>query len=257
MKHLFSPFEKIDTKSTNFIIGTWLLFIIGMWAVTSSIGTTHLFPTISQVLNGFSSLWSEGLVVHIASSLSLFLQSVLISVGFSLIIVWLSPLPVLKPLATFCSKLRYLPLTGITFYLSILIQGAREMQVWVLVIFMSTYLITSLIAVLKDIPEEEFDHAKTLGCNRWEMLWEVVIKGRFDYVIDVIRQNLAIVWMMIVSVESILAAAGGLGFLIKNSDKFMDHGKMIALQLVILILGLLLDFVLVKVRKITFRYSKF
>ena len=40
------------------------------------------------------------------------------------------------------------------------------------------------------------------------MLWQVVILGRIDYVIDVIRQNLAIAWMMLVTVESTLAAAG-------------------------------------------------
>jgi NitT/TauT family transport system permease protein len=45
--------------------------------------------------------------------------------------------------------------------------------------------------MIKDIPNEEFDHAKTLGCNRWEILWEV-IKGRIDYVIELVRQNLAI-----------------------------------------------------------------
>jgi NitT/TauT family transport system permease protein len=89
------------------------------------------------------------------------------------------------------------------------------------------------------------------------VLWEVVIKGRLDYVIDVLRQNLAIVWMMLVTVESILVAAGGLGVLIKNSDKFMNHGRIVALQLVILLLGLLLDWGLQALRKALFRYSTF
>ena len=154
------------------------------------------------------------------------------------------------------SKLRYLPLTGITFYLAILINDARTMQVWVLVVFMSTYLTTSLLSMLNAIPQEEFDHARSLGCNRWEVLWEVVVKGRIDYVIDVVRQNLAIVWMMLVTVESILVAAGGLGFLIKNSDKFMNHGRIIALQIVILAVGLSIDFILDYLRKAFFRYSK-
>ena len=81
-------------------------------------------------------------------------------------------------------------------------------------------------------------------------------KGRFDYVIEVIRQNLAIVWCMLVTVESILAAAGGLGFLIKNSDKMMNHGRIIALQLIILLVGLFIDFALTFLRKRLFRYSK-
>ena len=110
--------------------------------------------------------------------------------------------------------------------------------------------------MINAIPQEEFDHARSLNCSRWEVLWEVVVKGRIDHVIEIIRQNLAIVWMMLVTVESILAAAGGLGFLIKNSDKFMNHGRIIALQIVILFVGLSIDFILNYFRKIFFRYSK-
>ena len=137
-----------------------------------------------------------------------------------------------------------------------LINDARSIQIWILVIFMTTFLTTSLLAMLKDIPEEDFDHARSLGYGRWQILLEVIIKGRFDYVIETIRQNLAIVWMMLVTVESILAAAGGLGFLIKNSDKLADHGRIVALQIVILLVGLLLDFTLTFLRKSLFRYSK-
>ena len=210
IKKWFRPFEEISKSQKLTILGIWILLVMGYWIV-SSFGTKHLFPTPGQVWTGFKALYNEGLIVHIFSSLGLVLQAALISLAISLIIVYLSPLPAIRPVAKFLSKLRYLPLTGITFYLSILVTGARTMQVWVLVVFMSLYFITSLLAVLKDIPEEEIDHARSLKCSRWEILWEVVIKGRLDYVIDVLRQNLAIIWMMLVTVESILVAAGGLG----------------------------------------------
>jgi NitT/TauT family transport system permease protein len=222
-----------------------------------SAGTKHLFPTPGQVWDGFQSLYAEGLVVHVVSSLALCLQAALISIVISLLIVYLSPLPAIRPIAKALSRIRYLPLTGITFYLAILVSDARTMQVSVLFIFMSLYFITSLLGVLKDIPTEEIDHARSLKCNRWEVLLEVVIKGRIDYVIEVLRQNLAIIWMMLVTVESIIVAAGGLGVLIKNSDKFMNHGRIVALQLVILLVGLALDYLLNLARKSFFRYSTF
>ena len=78
-----------------------------------------------------------------------------------------------------------------------------------------------------------------------------------DYVIDVLRQNLAIIWMMLVTVESILVAAGGLGVLIKNSDKFANHGRIVALQIIILFIGLALDWMLNATRKSLFRYSTY
>jgi len=255
MKKILTPFEIINKNTRLFIALGWVLIVLSIWFF-SSMGERHLFPSPKQVFNGLSELYNEGLVVHIASSLLLCFSAIAIAIIISLLISYLSTLPFIKPIANALSKLRYLPLTGITFYLAILINNARTMQIWVLVVFMSTYLTTSLLSMLSAIPQEEFDHARSLGCKRWEVLWEVVVKGRVDIVIDIIRQNLAIVWMMLVTVESILVAAGGLGFLIKNSDKFMNHGRIIALQIVILIVGLCIDFVLNYLRKAFFRYSK-
>jgi NitT/TauT family transport system permease protein len=256
LKRWFRPFEVVTFNQRAFILIFWSVVLLSYWFYLST-GTKHLFPTPGQVWDGFQSLYAEGLVVHIASSLQLFLQATFYSIIISLVVVYLSPLPILKPIGLMLSRIRFLPLTGITFYLAILVSNARTMQISVLVIFMSLYFITSLLAVLKDIPQEEIDHARSLKCSRWEVLFEVVIKGRMDYVLDVLRQNLAIIWMMLVTVESILVAAGGLGVLIKNSDKFMNHGRIVALQLVILIVGLLLDILLNGTRKSLFKYSTF
>jgi ABC-type nitrate/sulfonate/bicarbonate transport system permease component len=256
MKRLFKPFEALKGSSTTTILLSWLVILITFWGL-NSFGDTHLFPTPSQVYKGLGDLWREGLVVHIGSSLWLCTQAVIISVLVSLGFAYASTIPFFKPVGTFISKLRFLPLTGIAFYLAILINDARSLQVWVLVVFMTTFLTTSLMQMIKDIPQEEFDHARTLGCNRWETLWEVVIKGRIDYVFELVRQNLAIVWMMLVTVESILVAAGGLGFLIKNSDKLGDAGRVIALQMIIVVVGLTLDFIITKLRKLIFRYSNY
>ena len=250
------PFEVLTGRAKTLIMLASIGILLGIWGLCS-MGSTHLFPSIPQVLAGFSDLYQGGLVVHIFSSLGLFLKATFISIIISLVFCYMSPISLLKPIATVVSKLRYLPLTGIAFYISILINDARTVQVWILVVFMTTFLTTSLLQMLKDIAVEEFDHARTLGCSRWEILWEVVIKGRFDYVIEMVRQNLAMVWVMLVTVESILAAAGGLGFLIKNNDRLGDNGKVIALQIVIIIIGISIDWFLTKIRQLIFRYSNF
>jgi NitT/TauT family transport system permease protein len=219
-------------------------------------GEKHLFPSPAQVFKGFSELYNEGLVVHIFNSLKLCFLSIFLAVILSMIFAYSFPIPILKPISEFITKLRFLPFTGLSFYITMVIHEARNMQIWIMVIFLTTFLTTSLIAVISAIPQEEFDHAKTLKCSRWEVLWQVIILGRVDHVIDVIRQNLAITWMMLVTVESIVVASGGLGFLIKNSDKFMNHGRIIALQIIILLIGLLLDWMINFLRKSIFRYSK-
>lgn len=256
LEKFIQPFEQFTTTKRSTIMIVWVILLFAFWTFSSR-GDTHLFPTPTQVLKGFGTLWCEGLVVHLGSSLMLCAQAVMYSVVISLTFSYMTVIPLFNSWGTFVSKLRFLPLTGIAFYVSIFIKDARNIQIWVLVMFMSTFLITSLMQMIKDIPQEEFDHARTLGCNRWQTLWEVVIKGRLDYVLELVRQNLAIVWMMLVSIESILIAAGGLGVLIKNGDKVGDNGRVIAVQIIIVLVGLTLDFVITQIRKLTFRYSNY
>jgi ABC-type nitrate/sulfonate/bicarbonate transport system permease component len=255
MKQYITPFEKIAKSKRTIILSIWVVLLLAIWFAGTS-GEKHLFPSPSQVFKGFSDLYIEGLVVHILNSLILCFLSIFLAIIISMLLAYSWPIPALKPLSEFVTKFRFLPFTGLSFYVALMIHDARNMQIWILVIFLTTFLTTSLIAVIKDIPEEEFDHAKTLKCSRWEVLWQVIVLGRLDYVIDVIRQNLAIAWMMLVTVESIVVASGGLGFLIKNSDKFMNHGRIIALQIIILLIGLGLDAGINFLRKAIFRYSK-
>jgi ABC-type nitrate/sulfonate/bicarbonate transport system permease component len=255
MIKLLTPFEKLSKSSKTIILCSWVVVILGLWFV-GTMGQKHLFPSPGQVFKAFTELFNEGLVVHIFSSLKLCFLSIFIAIILSMFFAYSWPIPLMKPVSEFITKFRFLPLAGLTLYITLIIHDARNMQIWILVIFLTTFLTTSLISVVASIPQEEFDHAKTLKCSRFEVLWQVVILGRIDYVIDVIRQNLAITWMMLVTVESTLAAAGGLGFLIKNSDKFSNHSRIIALQIIILLIGLGLDWFINFLRKAIFRYSK-
>jgi ABC-type nitrate/sulfonate/bicarbonate transport system permease component len=255
MKKLFTPFEKLTKSTKTIILCSWVVLILALWFL-GTMGQKHLFPSPAQVLKGFSELFNEGLVVHIFSSLKLCFLSIFIAIIISMFFAYTWPIPLMKPISEFITKFRFLPLAGLTLYITYIIHEARNMQIWIMIIFLTTFLTTSLISVVAAIPQEEFDHAKTLKCSRFEVLWQVVILGRIDYVIDVIRQNLAITWMMLVTVESTVAAGGGLGLLIKNGEKFSNHPRIIALQLIILLIGLGLDWFINFLRKSIFRYSK-
>src|SRR5262245_10028306 len=97
-KNWFRPFETIAKTEQYIIFAVWIVLLIAYWVITTS-GTKHLFPTPGQVWDGFLSLYNEGLVVHIGSSLALCLQATVFSIVVSLILVYSSPLPALQPLA--------------------------------------------------------------------------------------------------------------------------------------------------------------
>ena len=113
------PFESLGKRDSMAIAGFWILLVTIYWIIATS-GEKKLFPSPEQVWHGFVALYNEGLVVHIASSLWLCLQATLISIVFSLLIAYAYPIPLLRPLSKTLSQFRYLPLTGITFYRTIL-----------------------------------------------------------------------------------------------------------------------------------------
>ena len=128
IKNWVKPFETLPRNEYLIIRISWLVLIVLYWFIATS-GEKRLFPAPEQVWHGFVSLYNEGLVVHIGSSLLLCLQATVISIVFSLVIAYSFPIPLLKPISTSLSRLRYLPLTGITFYLTILVTNARSMQI--------------------------------------------------------------------------------------------------------------------------------
>jgi NitT/TauT family transport system permease protein len=229
--------------------------------LSSYIGTTHLFPTIEQVFDGFIKLWKgtdgvEPLVYQVLNSGLLFFKAALYSIVISCCISYASVFPIIKPMAKLISNFRFLPLAGVSLYLSFLIHDARLVQVSVLTIFMTLFLVTSILGQLQGI-EEEIDHAKTIKCTKLQILTEVIIKGKIDYVIESIRQNLAIICGFLVIIEMINTASGGLGYLIGNAQKNGNQGQVVALQIIILLFGQLIDWLITTFRKVTFKFSNF
>lgn len=250
------PLEAVSRNTKNIIGFGFIIMLLIVW-FSCSFGDRHLFPTPKQVVEGFGYLFTHGLFRNLGYSIALCSKAVFFSVIIACLFGYASTMPVFKPLGKFVSVIRYLPLIGLTFYMSIPFDNARIIQVAVLVMFMSTFLTTCILQMIQDIPQEEYDHAKTLGCSKWEVLWEVVILGRADYVIELVRQNLAIVWVMLVGVETANIPNGGLGILIFNGNKAGDAGVVIAAQIVIILTGIFIDFIITKTRQLAFRYSKF
>ncbi|MEI7558000.1 MAG: ABC transporter permease subunit [bacterium] len=249
-------FEKISKQQSVVIMFFWVAMVGFLWVRASLYSDVKIIPSPKMVINALGALYMEGLVKEFAISMGLCFKSTLYALVISLVLAYLSPMPFIRPLAQGISKFRYLPMIGITFYLTQAgIQG-RSLQIAILSMFVTVYFITSLMSMIADIPIEEYDLARTMGCSRWEMLWKVVIKGRMDYVVEILRQNLAITWMMFVTVEVLVYSAGGVGIWLKNSERFGAHDKIFAIQILIFGLGALIDLGLAKLKPALFPYSQ-
>jgi NitT/TauT family transport system permease protein len=120
--------------------------------------------------------------------------------------------------------------------------GGYTLKVYLLTFGMTTYFVTSMAQVVMEIPRENFDHLRALGAGELRVVWEVVILGTADRALDVMRQNVAMGWTMITMVEGISRAEGGLGAMILNQEKHFKLPEVYAILLVILLVGLMLDY---------------
>ncbi|MDX2305742.1 MAG: hypothetical protein NW226_23245 [Microscillaceae bacterium] len=239
IKRIFTPFEIIDKKTLNMLAFIQVSILLFVWFF--AVPEQSFWPQLGDIAAAWMDLWQNGLFYHMLASLQLCLISVLIGIIISSLLAYSSTIPFFKPIVKFLSQLRNNPIQGFTLFLTTTTGGGRNLQITMLIIFMSFYFITALSSVIDEIPEEDIFRRKAMKMNRWQILWEVAIKDRLDYLLEVIRQNISIMLMMLVSVEAMYKSFGGLGALINDSSRALNFPKIFALQITIFILGLMLD----------------
>jgi ABC-type nitrate/sulfonate/bicarbonate transport system permease component len=242
LKKLFTPFSLVD-KRTLTVVGIFQLSLLLLaWLFLTPEKT--LFPHLGEVVDGWKQLWNNGFFYEILASLKLCLIATVISVVFSSIIAYSTTIPFFKPVGNFFTKLRYNPIQGFTLFLTQISGGGRNFQITLLVIFMSFYFIDSLIVMIKSIPEEDIIRRKAQKMSSWKVLWKVVILDRLDYLFEIVRQNLSITFMMLVSVEAMNKAAGGMGAILNDTNRALNFPKIFAIQITIFLIGIIIDSIL-------------
>jgi NitT/TauT family transport system permease protein len=241
MKKLFFPqfLEKTSTR-TMIIIGLVQLLIFIAFA---QLNTNEIMPKPLGIANStWNTITEKNFLDNFFATLGLILKSMSIAIGVSLFFVYLSLVPGFKNITTFISKLRYLTYTGLLFVFTIMLHEGHTIKISLLLFGIIPYFVTSLLAYTNDINPQEYELCYTLKFNRWRTLYEVVIKGKLHTVLEVIRQNFAIAWMMITSVEGICMSEGGLGTMMIKSNKYLKIDDVFGVLLVILALGILFDY---------------
>lgn len=226
--------------------GTWLLLCLS-WAAALllawSLSPFETLPTPREVLKAISVLWwQRGMGPELFVTMKLILHALALTVALSLLLAYASVIAFLRPLVMAVAKLRFLGLTGLVFPFTLMTGGGYTLKVVLLTFGMTTFFVTSMAQIILEIPQQEFDHMRVLGAGELRILYEVVIRGTLDKALEVTRQNVAIGWAMITMVEGISRAEGGIGALILNQNKHFHLAEVYAILLVILLLGLLMDY---------------
>lgn len=253
MKNIFSPFGKVSQGGLRVIIGLQVFLFLIIWDITSN----GLIPSPFKVAKAFVHLLSSGILLdNILVSLILTIKALFYSIVITLFFTYLSVIPFFESLAAFLVKCRYLTLTGLIFIFTLLTKDGNSLKLSLLVFGMVPFFVTSFLSAIISTNKQQYELCKTLGYNNWQTLYEVIIVGKADQVLEILRQNFAISWLMITLIEGLNMSEGGIGALLIKYNKYNDLTNVLALQLVIFLVGLGFDFLMGMMRKWLFPYTK-
>ncbi|MGN7720135.1 ABC transporter permease [Chitinophaga sp. 22620] len=253
LKAIFEPLRMLDKRTMTILLVAEAVIALLVWQLSGG----GLIPTPDKVLKAIGTIFTmPDFIDNLFASITLTVKGMGISIIIALIISYLSIVPFFQPIARFVIKCRYLTLTGLIFLFTLLTQNGGQLKLSLLIFGIVPFFVTSLLGVIENINKQEFELCTTLRMNSWQSLWEVIIVGRLDQVFEVMRQNFAIAWLMITSVEGLSMSQGGLGVMLIKANKYVQLDIVFGTLLIIFVLGIFFDFILGLFRHWLFPYTK-
>ena len=254
LSSFFIPFGHISKTSVYILLTGELVVALVAWQLSGG----GLLPTPLRVVDSLFKVFSQSYFFdNFFSTLGLVLQAMGLSIVIAMAVSYLYLIPVFSPIARFIMKCRYLTLSGLIFLFTLLTSSGHSLKISLLIFGIVPFFVTSLVSAIDSIDRAEFELCKSLRMSNWQAWKEIVILGRLDYVLEVMRQNFAISWIMITMVEGLNMSEGGLGALLIKSNKYIDLGTVFAILVIIFSIGVCADYSLGLLRKWFFPYSSF
>ena len=238
-------------------ISIWVIFF-ALWegAVAFQLVNALFVPPPQKVLAGLYKLVVEqGFLTDIVISVYR------IALSFALACLIAIPLGILmgsfKRIEAFVNPLvsawRYLPAPSFIPLLLMWFGTGEGQKVALLFIGVIWFLITIIMDHVKSVRTELIETSMTLGGNRWQILWTVVIPASMPSILVAMRQMLAVSWTYLVIAE-IVAATSGIGAMMMRAKRFLHVEQIMAGILIIGVLGLTFDYLFRLAHRLLFPY---
>ncbi|MCP4113568.1 MAG: ABC transporter permease subunit [Desulfobacteraceae bacterium] len=249
-KKLFSNIIQINGSLSGnikyILYGIYFLLFVAIWHLCTG---TAIRP-FSEIFASLEILFVEDYFLgDIGYSVKLSLTAIFLSTIVTLIISYLSTFPLVRPGTLIISKGRFLGVLGIYYIFIVAFGLGFSLKVALLTFGITVFFLTSMYTVITEIPQSQFDYARSLGLTDWQVFWQVVIRGTADQMLESLRQNAAIGWMMIPAVETIVKT-GGIGDVLWDNIKHFDRGKALAVMFCIIFIGIVQDIFLRELQRI-------
>ena len=238
-------------------VAIWVIFF-ALWEIAVALQWVNaLFvPPPQKVLAGLYKL-----IVEQAFLTDIVISVYRIAVSFGLACLIAVPLGILmgsfKRVEAFVNPLvsawRYLPAPSFIPLLLMWFGTGEGQKVALLFIGVIWFLITIIMDHVKSVRTELIETSMTLGGNRWQVLWTVVIPASMPSILVAMRQMLAVSWTYLVIAE-IVAATSGIGAMMMRAKRFLHVEQIMAGILIIGVLGLTFDYLFRLAHRLLFPY---
>lgn len=235
------------------------LFWIGLAILLWLLNPIKALPTMGEVLHAFRGMWDapggQGLVYNVYITLKLNVVGLTYSALVSLLVSYLSIIPLFQPFNKMVQWLRYIPIVGFNLVFLSLFAIGWPMKVAMLTAGMSFFLVTSMTGVIACIPRMKYELARVLGYNDWQVFYSVVVRPTLPQMIDMIAQNAAIGWVMITAIETYNRTEGGIGSQIYAYSSTNNLAQVYAYLLIVGVIAILEDGLFSLLKRLLFPYS--
>lgn len=220
---------------------------ITIWTIISYAGwvTPIFLPTPTAVVQAGITLFQDELIVDVLASCARvaagFLAAAVVGVPIGIAMgTFYSMESLFAPIVgtvRYMPVLAFVPLVVIWFGLG---ETSKTVIIFMGVVFYNAIMVADAV---KFIPNEMINVAYTLGANRLDVLFKVIIPAAFPSILDTLRVNISGAWNFLVYAE-LVAAQNGLGFKIVQAQRFLQTEKVLFCIAIIGLIGLLTDYML-------------
>ncbi len=252
------PTSKARRKSNLFRVGGeissttyWILaastfaFVFGLWCFLSYTQRVSplILPTPTAVLSATARLWSSGdlwpdIKISVFRIAIGFLASAVLAIPLGILIgAYKSVEAAQEPIIGF---IRYIPVPALI-PLVMVAAGIGE-SAKILLIFLGTYFQMVMIVadVTRQVPRDLLSAGRTLGANRWQVLFSVLLPATVPGLLETCRTMIGWAWTYLVIAE-VVATDSGLGYRIMKAQRFLRTDEIFVGLLILGLLGLITD----------------
>ena len=225
--------EYISIRAALFIVITYF------WSQS----TSSFFPSIQKIIAAYGPLIREDkLLVEFWTSAKLFFHCFTLVIGIGAAFSYLSVIPMVSPIASLLARFRAISLVGVQLLFTVIMPDGYNLKVAIIVFCTAPWLITSMLSIIRSIPQEKYDHARSLRFPEWKVTWHVVIRARFAQVIDAVSQVSLMVIVLLPVAEKIVRSGGGIGYLLTGLERFHTNDRIWAINILIMVSAICLEY---------------